>query len=92
MISGERGHLTLEGEYDLSRQEEVATLFASCDDESPVVIDLTNVTYLDSTILRELIALRNRGAKRTITLIGVAPHIRRIFQIVNLDRIVEIRD
>ena len=46
--------IKLDGEYDLRRKDEVAGLFGSLDGESSVVIDMTKVTFIDSTFLREL--------------------------------------
>lgn len=92
MISGERMQLSLEGEYDLSRREELAMLFASCDGTSEVVIDLAHVTYIDSTFLHELVTFRNRDTQRTISVVGVCPQIRRVLDIVQYDKIFEIHD
>ncbi|HMF27621.1 MAG TPA: STAS domain-containing protein [Candidatus Cybelea sp.] len=77
----------LEGEYDLTRKAEIATLFQTLDGDGDLVIDLTNVTYLDSTILDELAALRRRSAQRSITLSGANDHIQRVFRIVGFDQI-----
>jgi anti-anti-sigma factor len=79
----------ISGEYDLSRKDEFVALFQSLDSQ-PLVIDLTEVTYVDSTILRELAALKARDMQRPITLCGVNEHLRRILQIVQFDKIFEI--
>ncbi|MBV9334011.1 MAG: STAS domain-containing protein [Candidatus Eremiobacteraeota bacterium] len=77
----------LQGEYDLTRKAELATLFGTLDGDDDLVFDLTNVTYLDSTILEELAALRRQSNRRSITLAGANAHIRRVFHIVGFDRI-----
>jgi len=79
--------VVLEGEYDLTRKAEIATLFQALDGDGELIIDLTNVTYLDSTVLDQLAALRRRSARRSITLAGANDHIRHIFTIVGFDRI-----
>jgi anti-anti-sigma factor len=79
--------LVLDGEYDLTRKDELALLFASLDGDGPVIIDLAKVTYMDSTVLRELAALRTKSDRRSITLAGVNQHLRRIFEVVNFDQI-----
>lgn len=79
--------VTLEGEYDLTRKAEIATLFQTLDGDDDLILDLTNVTYLDSTILEELAALRRRNAQRSITLAGASDHIRRVFEIVGFDQL-----
>ena len=77
--------IKLNGEYDLTRKDEIAGLFGSIDGESSVVIDMTTVTYIDSTFLRELSMLRLRGGARSITLVGGNEHVRRVLKIVNID-------
>jgi anti-anti-sigma factor len=82
--------IALEGEYDLTRQDEIARLFDSLDGDGAVLIDLTNVTYLDSTVLKELARLRLRCAGRTISLAGANDNIRHIFKIVGFEDIFDI--
>jgi anti-anti-sigma factor len=82
--------ISLEGEFDLTRKDELESLFSSVDGDDALTIDLTGVTYIDSTILHELAALRLRSARRSITLSGANGHIRRVFKIVNFDQIFDI--
>jgi anti-anti-sigma factor len=95
MATGEpQGRVTilrLEGEYDLARRGEVSAQFASLDGNA-VCIDFSEVTYIDSTILRELAELRLRDQKRAITLIGVNAHIRHIFDVVNFNELFNIAE
>lgn len=81
--------VVLQGEYDLMRKDEIAALFQTLDGDGDLIIDLSHVTYLDSTILEELAALRTRSARRSITLAGASDHIRRVFRIVGFDQIFE---
>lgn len=83
--------LRLEGEYDLARKGEVSAQFAALDGDA-VCIDFSDVTYIDSTILRELAELRLRDRERSITLIGVNAHIRHVFKVVNFDELFDIAD
>jgi len=82
--------VTLDGEYDLTRKEEIAVLFAALDISEPVHVDLTNVTYMDSTVLHELAALRLRCDD--ITLAGPSDNIRRILHLTHLDKLFHITD
>ena len=75
--------MKLAGDYDLARREEVAALFGSLDGNAPVVLDFTEVTYIDSTILRELAMLRLRDEARSITVKGARPEILHVLRIVN---------
>ena len=77
--------IKLDGEYDLTRKDEIAGLFGSIDGESSVVIDMTTVTYIDSTFLRELNMLRRRAGAKSITLAGANEHVRRVLKIVSFD-------
>ena len=80
----------LTGDYDLTRKEELATLFAQLADDREVVIDMGDVTYIDSTVLRELAALHGKNPLRAVSLFGVEESIRRILCIVGFDRILNI--
>ena len=81
--------ITLEGEYDLSRKDEIAKVFASVDGQTTVVVDVAKVTYLDSTILRELALLRLKRVDRHITLVGANENLRRLLKIAGFDRILD---
>lgn len=78
-------HLTLSGEYDLARREELTALFTAVEG-GPVTMDMTAVSYIDSTFLAELAAMRFRLNDSAVTLVGIQPNIRRVLQIAKLDR------
>jgi anti-anti-sigma factor len=84
--------LRLEGEYDLTRKDEIATLFESIDTDEPLVIDMAGVTYIDSTMLSELARLRVRHSHRPITLAGANTHVRRVLAIAKFDKIFHVTD
>jgi anti-anti-sigma factor len=68
----------LAGELDLSNVSSLRAKFATID--GPAVVDLSEVTYLDSTALNELALLRRRvGA---VTLVVASPNVRRTLEIV----------
>lgn len=79
-------YIALSGEYDLGRKHELAAQFGAITNGDPVTINMRDVTYVDSTFLSELAALRLRLEERPVTLLGVRPNILRILQIVKLDR------
>jgi anti-anti-sigma factor len=85
-------HIALDGEYDVTRKQELGSLLESLEGSDPLVIDVTKVTYVDSTALRELSALRLRNPARPITLLGANGNVRRIFQLVSFDRVFDIPD
>lgn len=83
--------IELSGEYDLRRRDEVRALFDGL--TSPhIVLDLSGVTYLDSSFLSALVLLRNRLPDCSITLYGPSPQVKRIFDIVDFGRIFSIVD
>jgi anti-anti-sigma factor len=80
--------LTFSGEYDLSCKEELRSRFDALHDEPDVVLDLSEITYLDSSFLSELVRLhharaRNGLGKETL----VVPKdsvVERIFSVVGM--------
>ena len=77
----------LSGEYDLSRRHDLGSLFEALPEGAPVVVDLTNVTYVDSSFLHALTALHYRFKEWGVTLVGARPQIRRILQIMNVEQL-----
>jgi anti-anti-sigma factor len=84
--------VALDGEYDLSRKEEVASLFARLVPDGPAVVDMSNVTYIDSTFLHQLALLHFRFKDFPVTLVNVRPNVKRILAIVKFDRLFRFAD
>lgn len=61
--------IELIGEYDLSQKAEVAALFGALAPDGPATINMTEVSYVDSSFLHELLKLRKRLG-HPITLLG----------------------
>ena len=80
--------ITLSGELDLSNVAEMRSSLASA--LGPAVVDLSAVTYLDSTALYELGALRKRVGN--VVLVAPSPQIRRTLEIVGYTKIFDIVD
>jgi anti-anti-sigma factor len=83
-------HLHLFGDYDISDKETLASLFGALAPDGAVVIDMTKVTYIDSTFLNQIDALRLRLKQHRITLLGVNKHARHLLHIVNFDHLFQI--
>jgi anti-anti-sigma factor len=79
--------IELNGEYDISQKEAIASLFGSLRPDGPAVIDLTKCTYVDSTFLSELVRLRKRLKEHPITLLGASGAVMRVLRLVNFDRL-----
>lgn len=87
--------IRLSGEYDIGRQSELEAALADADPASPVVVDLSDVSYIDSTALSCFIRLHKRvreSGSGIVRLVGVRPNIRRILNVTKLDDIFEIED
>ena len=84
-------YLRLTGEYDLAREREVAALFDLLDGDRPITIDLSEVTYMDSSCFRQLARLRTRAVKHQITLDGVRRNVARVMELLGFQRVFEIK-
>jgi anti-anti-sigma factor len=76
----------LHGEYDLSRKAELASILSRLSFNEPILIDMTDVSFVDSTFLHELAILQSRCLGGAPVLVGVQPNVRRILRITGLDR------
>lgn len=83
-------HLKLEGDFDLSDGERLSNLLGSLAPDGPAVIDLTDVTYVDSTFLHALADVAVRLGRHRITLVGVSASIRRILATAEFEKLVRI--
>lgn len=77
-------HLMLSGEYDIARRQELTDIFRAVEG-GPVTMDMSDVSYIDSTFLAELAAMRFRLNGTSVTLVGVQPNIARVLRIAKLD-------
>jgi anti-anti-sigma factor len=84
--------IELDGEYDFSRKEELGLLFGALPADGPAVIELSRVTYVDSTFLNELVGLHSRLKAHGVTLVGPNSGIRRVLGIVGFDQLFRIAD
>lgn len=84
--------IELNGEYDLSRKEELGLLFATLPADGTAVIDFSHVTYIDSTCLHELVMLHLRRKENVVTLAGANRAIRRVLGIVGFDQLFRITE
>jgi anti-sigma B factor antagonist len=80
--------IALRGEWDLYNrpQLEAALLEAEASAESLVVLDLTQATFIDSSVLGALVEARKRMQERVrIAVVAEDRQIRKVFQITGLD-------
>ncbi len=84
------------GEYDLRHQDGLRAEFdALRADPRDLVLDMSAVTYLDSTFVTELIRLHNMRAIHGVgrlTIVRVAPSVKRIFALLRIGTFCRLTD
>jgi len=79
--------VSFNGELDIWKEHEVEARLSVLDGDAPIVIDLSDVRYLDSAFLSALVRLRRRLPANEITLVVEAPSVRRIFELTEMHRL-----
>jgi anti-anti-sigma factor len=84
---GARMHrISLRGDYDYNRKDELQNMFDGIPHDLDVAINLVEATYLDSTFLSQLARLyRRRSEGSTVTLEQPSERIRRLLHLVGFD-------
>ncbi len=84
-----------QGDIDLRRSSRFQEELLALPDEHPreIVLDLSNVPYMDSSGVASLVKLlaRLRRDKVPLKLTGLRPRVRSVFEITRLDTIFDIR-
>jgi anti-sigma B factor antagonist len=85
--------IALGGEIDLSSRTELMDIFREAMDLTPrLIVDLADVTFMDSTGLSVLLwghsLARENGGHQAI--VGAPPHVARILEITQLDAVLEL--
>ena len=83
--------VTMTGEFDLGDSDDLRiTLRDHLNNgfSSPLIIDLTAVTFMDSTVLGVLVGARKLATERKVpvVLVGASGAVRRLLQITQVDR------
>ncbi len=83
--------IVLDGELDLSAKDALTERLHEATDADVAVIDLSRVTYLDSTAIHCFIELKNRmigrGHAGVVKLLSPHDRIRKIFELCDLNRL-----
>ncbi|HZZ01118.1 MAG TPA: STAS domain-containing protein [Candidatus Baltobacteraceae bacterium] len=76
------------GEYDLANKKELQKELSRLNSVEELVLDLSEVTYIDSTFLSDLISLeKTRRKKRLSSVTVIAPPkclVRKLFQVTGM--------
>jgi anti-anti-sigma factor len=84
---GDSARMILSGEFDLAGIETFRRAVAELDSMKTIVVDLNQVEFMDSSGLRALVIAHDRAkaAQRRLAIIPGPPHVRRVFEITQLD-------
>ncbi|MDL4813303.1 STAS domain-containing protein [Actinomadura opuntiae] len=85
----------VQGDIDVvSRARFEEALFEVVDSGEPMVVDMRQVTFCDSTGLNAIVAANRRAGERgtTVSLVALPPRVQRVFRITGIDKFVPIYD
>ena len=91
-FSSETHRIELEGEYDLSRLEELREALAHIDGNGPVILDLRSVDYADSTFLHELGRLKTKYPDCPMIVYGASSRMKKLLSLVDFDKLFTISE
>ena len=81
--------VTLAGELDMAHAPAVAeTLDALSDNERPVIVDLTELTFIDSSGIHAI--LRPRPQQGVVVLVCPQGNISRVLSVTKIDRVLPV--
>lgn len=93
---GEQVILTVSGEVDLHSSPELRGELLEALEGRPqrLIIDLSGVTYMDSSGVGTIVEAKRRADKAASTLVltGLQPRVRSVFEITQLDKFFKITD
>lgn len=77
------GTIVVHGDIDIAGGPKLETVILSCENGAPLVIDLSEVFFIDSSGLRSLLGASRRAHARNTTVIlrAVGPEVARLLQI-----------
>lgn len=84
--------ISLSGEYDLSRSDELDELLDKHGDDEALQLDLSQVECIDSGSLRSLVRFqraRREAGKSPLTIRRANTRVREFFEIANMGEILE---
>lgn len=95
-ITGEVARIVLSGDSDFSTQTNLAEAInraLSTAEAKEIRVDMTDATFIDSSVIRSLLRLQERAAAhgKTVSIWNCNDHIREIFAIGGFDRMFVMR-
>jgi anti-anti-sigma factor len=91
---GDHALVRLSGELDLSGVERLEGELERLSDESHLVLDLTRLSFIDSSGLRALLAAWGRSQQdgHSLTIVRGPDDVHRIFELTGMDAVLPIRE
>jgi anti-anti-sigma factor len=78
--------LYLSGELDIAHEEEVLASFGDTPNgQGPLVVDLADLAFIDSTGIRAVLALAKSIASREVVLRSPMRNVRRVLELVEIE-------
>ena len=79
--------LSLTGELDMATAPELHQAVERAQDQGPIVVDLRDLTFIDSTGIRALIQVYWAGqdGRSTVSFIRAQPHVQRVLQMAGVE-------
>jgi anti-anti-sigma regulatory factor len=87
--------MVFSGEYDLTHQLSVRADFESLLDESEIILEMSAVTYLDSTLVGELVRFRSLRVDRNLSppsIVRCSLPVKKLFTILGLGALFRLVD
>jgi anti-sigma B factor antagonist len=85
-LDGEQAVIELAGDIDRDAEEALDSAYSQAESAQTVVLDFTNVPYINSTGIAVIVGLlaRARANRQTLGARGLSEHYRQIFEITRL--------
>jgi anti-anti-sigma factor len=84
---------SLHGELDASGKGDLSDAFLACDTTADLLLDLSGLTFVDSTGLTALLQLRGRMAPGArVLLIHPGANVRRVLALTGLDQVFTVHE
>jgi anti-sigma B factor antagonist len=94
-ISGNTASVSLLGDFDFSTQDELSKAFeaALSSPANDICIDMEKTNFIDSSVIRMLLKLRQAAMQRnkSLAIVNCNEHIYEIFEIGGFNHIFDIR-
>jgi anti-anti-sigma regulatory factor len=84
--------IELDGEYDLSRIEELREALSRVDGTTPVVLDVRTVSYADSSFMNELSRLKTRHPSCPMSVYGASRMMKKLLTLLSFDKLFTIAE